>query len=333
LFVLTFNYKGYAQYFDTVCVNENNVRYKVNETLGSSYNWQITGGSIIAGQGTSNIIVNWGSLAGVFNLSVTETNGASCAGQMVTDSILIQSKPQVVIIGPDLVCADSLIAVQASGSLNYIWNNGSNGNAIVEKIKNTKTYYVIGENNGCRSDTVFKTVTVISKPNANFTANQIKDWIIGDEIQFTATDLTINKWVWDINNIPMNQNQPTINFILNMIGLNTIKLTAYNSFNCSDTFSITNNVVNKLDLYIPSAFSPNNDNLNDIFEPIGSYYTDYFMQIFDAFGELIYEGTNNGWDGTYNGQLSALGNYTYKITVTTASGRKKAVDGNVILVR
>lgn len=323
----------FAQYIDTLCVGEKNARYTVLLNNGSSYNWQVTGGAIVAGQGTNDIRVDWGNIAGTFEVLVTETNFANCVSPQAVSKVLLEAKPSLSVFGPDSVCKDQKFSLQVSGATNYLWSNGNTGNAIFEVANSTTNYFAIGTNLYCPSDTVFKTVTVIAKPSAIFNSNPVSDWIRNEEVIFSATDTSIRKWVWEINSVNQGINKPVISKVLENTGFYQVVLSAYNSFNCVDTFSISNFVFNKLDLYVPSAFTPNNDNLNDIFEPIGANFKSYQMQIYDHLGGLVYQGTDKGWDGNYNGELASSGSYTYIITITGLNGGKKAVDGNIVLVR
>jgi hypothetical protein len=63
-------------------------QYSVTQTSGSSYAWTVTGGTILSGQGTSSIQVEWGS-AGTGSISVVETDAFGCAGTVVTVSVQI----------------------------------------------------------------------------------------------------------------------------------------------------------------------------------------------------------------------------------------------------
>lgn len=323
----------FSQYIDTACVGEKNVRYKVTLNAGSNYNWLVTGGTIVNGQGTNDIGVDWGTTAGVFQISVTETNAANCVGDEAIAKVLIEDKPIITISGPDSICKDQKFALQSFGATNYTWSNGNAGNAIFEVATASTNYFVIGTNLACASDTAFKKVTVVPKPNPVFTANPPIDWIRNEEVVFSTNDTSIRKWVWEINAENMGINKPSFGHVFENTGFYQVVLSAYNSFNCVDTFSVSRFVYNKLNFYVPTAFTPNNDNLNDFFEPIGANFKSYYMQIYDHLGGLVYQGTDKGWDGNYDGYQAASGNYTYIITITGLSGSKKAVDGNVVLVR
>ncbi|HMP88355.1 MAG TPA: gliding motility-associated C-terminal domain-containing protein, partial [Lacibacter sp.] len=80
---------------------------------------------------------------------------------------------------------------------------------------------------------------------------------------------------------------------------------------------------NKSKIYIPNAFTPNNDGLNDRFMPSGiGYSVIRSMRIFNRWGELVYEQLNlpvtdrsKGWDGTQRGMPLPPGVYVYTIEI------------------
>lgn len=66
-------------------------------------------------------------------------------------------------------------------------------------------------------------------------------------------------------------------------------------------------------LFFPTAFSPNRDGLNEVFAPIGQDLTEYHLQVYNVWGELVFESTQleEGWDGTFNGHESPVGQYLW----------------------
>ncbi|QSE98813.1 T9SS type B sorting domain-containing protein [Fulvivirga lutea] len=68
-------------------------------------------------------------------------------------------------------------------------------------------------------------------------------------------------------------------------------------------------------LYLPSAFTPNNDGLNDTFGAVGEGIEKYNLVVYNRWGEPVFE-TNSAsakWDGTYHGTPVPFGSYTYKL--------------------
>ena len=68
-------------------------------------------------------------------------------------------------------------------------------------------------------------------------------------------------------------------------------------------------------IFIPNAFSPNNDGQNDEFKPVTDCSLQYSMQIFNKWGEIIFstEDITKGWDGRYKGKKVQDGQYSYII--------------------
>lgn len=88
-------------------------------------------------------------------------------------------------------------------------------------------------------------------------------------------------------------------------------------------------------LFHPTAFTPNGDNLNDIFSVFGQYVVDFEMKIFNRWGELLFT-TNNleqGWDGTFRGNQMPEGTYTFIANIKDRAGRTFKRSGSVLLLR
>ena len=113
---------------------------------------------------------------------------------------------------------------------------------------------------------------------------------------------------------------------------------ATDNFGCQRTFNV--NVVERkctdCDLYIPTAFTPNSDGLNDVFKA-NSYcnFSEFDLQIFNRWGEKVFEShnSNTGWDGTYLGSKMLSGVYVYFISYSTTSHTAKTTKGTVALIR
>lgn len=101
-------------------------------------------------------------------------------------------------------------------------------------------------------------------------------------------------------------------------------------------FSVSNEVeiIPATSLYIPNTFTPNGDGMNDTFGVAGEAIKDFQMQIFNRWGQLIYEtdNANDRWDGTHNGQKVQMGTYVYRVVASEASGRKLTKEGNLNVI-
>lgn len=102
----------------------------------------------------------------------------------------------------------------------------------------------------------------------------------------------------------------------------------------NDTFSVW--VVGQASVFVPSAFTPNADGLNDVLTPIGIGYrtVDYF-RIFNRWGQEVFYGTRfkMGWDGTFNGAPQDIGVYYWVLAMTDRFGARQVYKGDVTLIR
>ena len=112
-------------------------------------------------------------------------------------------------------------------------------------------------------------------------------------------------------------------------------VTVTDSNNCRVTAAIDVNVSRNYDVLIPSAFSPNGDGLHDLFGIIPIGINSVRMQIYNRWGELVFESTNPSerWDGTYRNKECPIGVYIYSVDVTYRDGRKEVKGGNATLLR
>jgi len=92
-------------------------------------------------------------------------------------------------------------------------------------------------------------------------------------------------------------------------------------------------------IFIPTAFSPNGDGLNDYFKPIWYDINDiglFQMMIYNRYGQQLYntsDKTGKGWNGAYKAQVCEMGTYMYYITIVGSDGTSKAFKGDVTLVK
>ena len=109
--------------------------------------------------------------------------------------------------------------------------------------------------------------------------------------------------------------------------------------------SVSNTVVINLPpkIFVPNAFSPNMDGVNDVFLPVATFMVnnsgnknlDYQMRIYNRWGQMLFE-TNDlsiGWDGTYEGQPAQQDVYIYELRCTGFDRHRYNLNGNVTLLR
>ena len=90
-------------------------------------------------------------------------------------------------------------------------------------------------------------------------------------------------------------------------------------------------------IYVPSAFTPNNDGLNDVFRATyGENITDFRLQVYNRWGQKIFESTDirNGWDGTMKNLQQPIGTYVWMLRYKTVTDSiEQMMKGTVMLIR
>ncbi len=131
-------------------------------------------------------------------------------------------------------------------------------------------------------------------------------------------------------------NEPNIaNPIATIQSNTTFVLTITNDAGCSDTDTVNIKAMEGPQVYLPTAFTPNGDRLNDKIKPIcvGISRFDYF-RIFNRYGTLLFE-TNKigeGWDGYYKGKRQSSGNYISTVKVKDVTGKEFIKTSNLLLI-
>lgn len=89
-----------------------------------------------------------------------------------------------------------------------------------------------------------------------------------------------------------------------------------------------------LSVYVPNSFTPNGDGMNETFGAYSESVKAFNMEIYDRWGELVFESSNieNRWDGKFKGHAAPQGSYVYKITAKSITGKQITKKGSVNLI-
>jgi gliding motility-associated-like protein len=111
---------------------------------------------------------------------------------------------------------------------------------------------------------------------------------------------------------------------------------------CNDTATVTITVNQTESVFVPNAFTPNGDGVNDVFTVYGSVDVQRVerLLVFDRWGELVYEATDfapndlaNGWDGTFKNKKMNSAVFVYYTEVLLVNGQRATRKGDVTLLR
>lgn len=177
-------------------------------------------------------------------------------------------------------------------------------------------------------------VTVFPKPTASFFIKpQIKE--VEEPLLLYNTSQNSNTYSWDFGNgntlKQYNRNDTTYTYADS--GTYTIRLIAENDKGCRDTTSQVIKVFDKIYCAIPSAFTPNSDNVNPVFTPVCTGVAHYTLTIYNRWGGVLYDCENCSWDGTHYGAPVINEVYMYKIQLQGENRKKSTVFGTVHVIR
>jgi gliding motility-associated-like protein len=160
----------------------------------------------------------------------------------------------------------------------------------------------------------------------------------GDSIITLYTDYKPNYLVqWFINpNVQiLSQDNNEIVIFTNTEGIYKISAYYNNNYCKSDLGYYKIKIVNCLDSYIwfPNAFTPDNDGLNDLFEIKFMYITEYYLEIYNRWGELLFADKTYIWDGYYKDNIVQQDVYVYKFTYRDHNNKYKQQIGKLTLIK
>ncbi|HRD40580.1 MAG TPA: gliding motility-associated C-terminal domain-containing protein, partial [Bacteroidia bacterium] len=132
------------------------------------------------------------------------------------------------------------------------------------------------------------------------------------------------------------QQNPT--FMYTEPGNYVVALVVKSDKGCIDTILRPLVVGEDFGIYVPNAFTPNSDGLNDVFQPKGFGVVDYELFVFDRWGEKVFSTKKfeEGWDGTFQGRGNKgceQGTYTWLIRCTSVFSKAHELKGHVTLIR
>ncbi|CAN5859553.1 hypothetical protein BH11BAC7_BH11BAC7_28800 [soil metagenome] len=270
-------------------------------------------------------------------------------------NVTVYYLPQVAFSGsPTSGCAPLCVnftdqtTVQNGAPAHWNWNFGDGSNDTLQ----TPSYcypangvytvvLTVTSADGCSyTDSIQNYIHVIPGPQAAFSFGPQPATISDATINFTDQS-TQNPalWHWNFGTGSDSSTLQDPTFIYPDTGLFTVMLvvtTANGS--CPDTAYATVLISPELLIWIPNAFTPNNDLRNDIFLPVfsdPSYVISYNMMVFDRWGNLVFitENPYAGWDGKTKGARAEIDTYAFRINVTGTDGIAHRYVGHVNLIR
>ncbi len=283
---------------------------------------------------------------------ISEDNN-ECKDTVLKD-ILYQPVPQLIIVEPSsfLGCLPANIlftnlSTPIDETYEILWDFGDGESS--GEISPTHEYFESGRYSislditspiGCTTAKVFDSwINILGGPTADFAFSPDDPNVFQQQVQFFDNSIDAGAWQWNFGGIGNSFiENPTFNFP--DTGVYKVTLTAFHPItSCPDTITKLIDVRPLVKLFMPNAFTPNNDAKNDAFLGNGYYdgLSNYDLHIWNRWGEKIFETSDprEGWNGQYNnsGQLLPQGVYIYKVSYTGPRGESESVEGHVTLLR
>ncbi len=306
------------------------VRYTVSKNSGCFKNldWSIDTAfaTIVNLEGDSAITINFKkTFNGYIRAALTDC--------VVKDSFLIKAViPKMLPLlkrTDSLLCPGKTLVLAANnGYSNYVWQGNTAGQQFTV---NAIGVYTVTAADSCGITQTDSIRVILSDTSLTIPPTQT---ICLYDTAFITLPADVNNITW----------QPTTNSFLNNKTLlfyppqTTLYTITAERLPACGILKTTMVVIKTCPqtVFIPNAFTPQKNGLNDIFKPtISQPLPFYRLQIFNRYGQTIFESSNQnmGWDGSYKGKQQPMGGYIYQCSYRFAGKAEKMVKGYFILVR
>ncbi|MCU0348282.1 MAG: gliding motility-associated C-terminal domain-containing protein, partial [Saprospiraceae bacterium] len=320
-----------------------------NSGQGFDFEWTTVGGNFESGQNTLTPTVN---TQGTYSLTITGPNGCSS-----TASVLVQISDEapngalLTVLPPDCFGDENgSIAVSAvtGGIPPYLYsidNQSFTTSSVFTNLAPGEYEITVEDATGCTWQT---SVTIVETPEllVNLETDLQTDLLLlGDsmelEAQITIPASDLSAVVWSPVGIDANCLSCLHLTVAPQIAT-TYSITVSDQNGCTASDEVLVLVNPGKSIYVPSAFSPNDDGINDILAVFGSRSVSRIKSfvIFSRWGETMYEYYNfvpndpaKGWDGTHRGERLNPAVFTWFAEVEYIDGKSDVFKGDVSLFR
>jgi len=319
---------------DTISCNLSPVVIGANSKPGLVYSWTPTAGlsdpKISNPLATPDVTTSY--------VVATRHDGGGCLN---TDTVVVKAsiiKDSLALIGKAVYCFGSgdstILVVQPTESIQWFKDGIAINGADQYEFRVTKsgTYFAILSNNDGCSVTTNSQAVIIDKARPGITY----------PVQYAVIDLPTNlearefgaTALWSPANFLDNAASYTPTFRSSVDQLYTVEIKTTTGCVTVDTQMVK--VVTHADIYVPSAFTPNDDERNDILRPtlMGIKELHYF-RVYNRWGQLMFETRTNyaGWDGKYKGAPQSTQVFVWIVEGVGVDGRLYTKKGTSTLIR
>ena len=307
-----------------------------------TYSWTFGDGSTSTDQSPAHIY----AAAGTYSVTLTNTDSIGCTATSST-TIDVISITTTLNVHDTTVCLRLPLQLEATtvvvpSSLTNVVYSWSPTTGLSDPTIPNPTFMTVGDFVYTLSATVLPigctasdVVTIHSNSPITLT-NVTADATIpyGASIQLNADSAWI--FVWSPNDGTLSN--PNINnpVATPTDSVNTYMVVGMSPYGCRDSAYVTIRVDQGVTEFVPEAFTPNGDGLNDLFRVYNLHYQKLVdFSVYNRWGHQVFHTIDpkTGWDGTLNGVAQDMGTYYYQIIVAHPDGLQKTITGSVTLIR
>jgi gliding motility-associated-like protein len=315
---------------DSICLGSIISPTLLGTNANVNWQWNFSDGTIVNG---GNTIPHTYAAPGSYPVFVYFADTLGCSDTISKMAFVDNPNIAYFEISDDSICVGESIIITDTMSQKFAFNYNFGDGVILKNINSpihtyeTNNNYLVTltvQNIKCPSSVFTKPVLVSNYPIINLGSDTSICPGITAPIPFSVSG---NSILWS---------DGSTGPALNVADAGTYFVTVDNN-SCLNSDTVR--VLRDCYINIPNSFTPGQDGLNDYFFPreiLSSGVTSFEMNIFNRWGELIFNTTNlngRGWDGTYGGKPQPLGTYVYTIRVAFKNGEFKTYTGNVTLLR
>ena len=274
-----------------------------------------------------------------YTLTVSSGACVSTASPVFTvvDQLITPVTPLITVNAPTCISSGSSIISNYDPSVSYTFSpiGPSAGVGVVVSSMTPGTSYTVVATSGACSSAASLPFTYGSQlivPNVMVTPDT-STINLGELVTLTASGA--DSYTWSPVNGLNSATGPTVE--AQPLGTTEYCVVGTNNDGCSDTScAIVNVLINCDDLFIPNAFSPNENTLDDKFCLFGASCIETMtLRVFNRWGELIYlsNDSESCWDGSFKGEFVNSGAYAYVLEAVLATGERIERKGSVQVIR
>ncbi|MBK7943215.1 MAG: gliding motility-associated C-terminal domain-containing protein [Flavobacteriales bacterium] len=230
-------------------------------------------------------------------------------------------------------------SVSGDGTYTFSWATvpPQTGDSIALPAGTVVNVEVTNDQTGCAHDTL---IQIPSWPavTALFSPNPDEPCVPWEQREVTFIDLSLNAtggyWVIAGDTLPYAWGTDP-QYEHGVAGTYNVQLVVWNDGGCTDSLGMDICIRDSEAVFVPDAFSPNGDGLNDILFARAPAALELEFAVYDRWGAQVFRSTttDHGWDGTADGALSPSGVYLYTLRARLDDGAMEERTGNITLVR